>query len=74
MSSLRHRFESFGGILAVEDPPMLVHVDRDFMRSLGHQGCSAWDEPETGLLSAPLEVHLPPGCAGQFAAAHPGQQ
>jgi radical SAM protein with 4Fe4S-binding SPASM domain len=58
MSTLRHRFESFGGILALEEPPMLVHVDRDFMRSLGHSSCSAWEESETGLLSAPLEVHL----------------
>ncbi len=58
MSAIRHRFESFGGILAMEDPPMLVHVDRDFMRSLGHSACSAWEEPETRLLSAPLEVHL----------------
>lgn len=58
MSTIRHRFESFGGILALEDPPMLVHVDRDFMRSLGHSACSAWEEPEARLLSAPLEVHL----------------
>jgi radical SAM protein with 4Fe4S-binding SPASM domain len=61
MSAIRHRFESFGGILAMEDPPMLVHVDRDFMRSLGHSACSAWqesEESETQLLSAPLEVHL----------------
>ena len=61
MSTLRHRFESFGGILAMEDPPMLVHVDRDFMRSLGHSACSAWqesEESETQPLSAPLEVHL----------------
>ncbi len=58
MIAMRHRFESFGGILALEEPPMLVHVDRDFMRSLGHSACSAWEESETGLLSAPLEVHL----------------
>jgi radical SAM protein with 4Fe4S-binding SPASM domain len=61
VSTIRHRFESFGGILALEDPPMLVHVDRDFMRSLGHQACAAWQESEESEpqpLSAPLEVHL----------------
>ena len=30
MSVIKHRFESFGGILALENPPMLVHVDKDF--------------------------------------------
>ena len=28
MSVMKHRFESFGGILALEDPPALVHVDQ----------------------------------------------
>ncbi len=55
---MKHRFETFGGILALEDPPLLVHVDRDFMRGLGHGPSSLWEEPETSLLSAPLEVHL----------------
>ncbi len=55
---MKHRFESFGGILALENPPMLVHVDRDFMRSLGHGHSPLWEKPEAGHLSAPLEVHL----------------
>lgn len=58
MSLIRHRFESFGGILALENPPMLVHVDQDFMRSLGHKHSQLWEKPEAGFLSAPLEVHL----------------
>jgi radical SAM protein with 4Fe4S-binding SPASM domain len=58
MSVIRHRFESFGGILAIEDPPMLAHVDRDFMRGLGHEHSPLWEKPETGYLTAPLEVHL----------------
>jgi radical SAM protein with 4Fe4S-binding SPASM domain len=37
---------------------MLVHVDRDFMRSLGHPQSPLWDAPGTQLLSAPLEVHF----------------
>jgi radical SAM protein with 4Fe4S-binding SPASM domain len=55
---VRYRFETFGGILAFEDPPALVHVDRDFMRSLGYGPSPLWEGPETSLLSAPLEVHF----------------
>ena len=58
MPAMKYRLESFGGVLALEQPPMLVHVDRDFMRTLGHAHNPLWDEPETGLLSAPLEVHF----------------
>ncbi len=58
MSVMKHRFETFGGILALENPPMLVHVDRDFMRSLGHKHSPLWEEPEARILSAPLEVHF----------------
>jgi len=56
--SIKHRFESFGGVLALEDPPMLVHVDRDFMRQLGCGESPLWERPESPLLSAPLEVHF----------------
>ena len=58
MSVMKHRMESFGGILALENPPMLVHVDRDFMQGLGHEPSPLWGEPESSLLSAPLEVHF----------------
>jgi radical SAM protein with 4Fe4S-binding SPASM domain len=58
MSEMKYRFESFGGILALEEPPMLVHVDRDFMRGLGHEQNPLWERPEADLLSAPLEVHF----------------
>jgi len=58
MSVMKQRLESFGGILALEEPPMLVHVDRDFMRGLGHEQSPLWQQPESDLLSAPLEVHL----------------
>ncbi len=37
---------------------MLVHVDKDFMRELGCEDSPLWDTPDTGLLSAPLEVHF----------------
>lgn len=55
---MKYRLESFGGILALDDPAMLVHVDREFMRGLGHGHSPVWEKPETTLLSAPLEVHL----------------
>lgn len=58
MSEMKHRYESFGGILALENPPVLVHVDRDFMRNLGHEHSPLWEKPEAGFLSAPLEVHF----------------
>jgi radical SAM protein with 4Fe4S-binding SPASM domain len=58
MSALKHRFESFGGILSLENPPTLVHVDREFMRSLGHDHSPLWEGPEARVLSAPLEVHF----------------
>ncbi|MBJ6724233.1 radical SAM/SPASM domain-containing protein [Geomesophilobacter sediminis] len=58
MPAMKHRFEAFGGVLALEDPPMLVHVDQEFMRSLGHAHSPLWDRPQSGTLSAPLEVHF----------------
>lgn len=56
--TMRYRIESFGGVLALEDPPMLVHVDKDFMRELGCEESPLWETPDKGLLSAPLEVHF----------------
>ncbi len=56
--TMKHRFESFGGVLALEDPPMLVHVDREFMRELGCEDSPLWEKQETSFLSAPLEVHF----------------
>jgi radical SAM protein with 4Fe4S-binding SPASM domain len=55
---MKYRFESFGGILSLEDPAMLVHVDREFMRSLGHDHSPLWEKEESTFLSAPLEVHF----------------
>jgi radical SAM protein with 4Fe4S-binding SPASM domain len=68
---MKYRFESFGGIIASENPPFLAFVDREFMRELGLGESSLWVEgaESIGLLSAPTEVHLaatnacPSGCA-----------
>ena len=56
--TMKYRFESFGGVLALENPPMLVHVDREFMRGLGCENSPVWEKPAPGFLSAPLEVHF----------------
>ncbi len=58
MNAMKYRMESFGGILALEEPPMLVHVDRDFMLELGCEPSPLWSAQEKSFLSAPLEVHL----------------
>jgi radical SAM protein with 4Fe4S-binding SPASM domain len=78
----KSRFEPFGGILSIEDPAMLVHVDRDFMRELGCKESPLWKKPDTGVLSAPCEVHFSvtnrcssncKGCYMDSGAADPGE-
>ena len=36
------RAEAFGGIVQLERPRALVFVDRDYARSLGHDGGARW--------------------------------
>jgi radical SAM protein with 4Fe4S-binding SPASM domain len=57
---MKHRFENFGGIVAVDNPPFLAFVDRDFMRDLGHAESPLWqnDDQTINILSAPTEVHF----------------
>lgn len=57
---MRHRFESFGGIVSSDDPPFLAFVDRQYMREMGLPESDRW-RPGTdaaGVLSAPVEVHF----------------
>lgn len=74
---MKIRAEHFGAIIALDDPPALVHVDRDFVRSLGQPSSPRWEGPDPGHLSAPTEVHLmttnrcPAGCPGCYTAATP---
>jgi radical SAM protein with 4Fe4S-binding SPASM domain len=58
--SMKYRFETFGGIIASEEPPFLAFVDRQFMREQGLGESPLWQsaDEEIGLLSAPTEVHL----------------
>lgn len=77
---MRHRFESFGGIIASEQPPFLAFVDRQLMRELGHGESPLWRgaDETIGLLSAPTEVHLaatdacPVGCDHCYMGAGEG--
>ena len=57
---MKHRFESFGGIIAGEDPPFLAFVDREYMRGLGLGPSPLWQGPQGTVdqLQAPVEVHL----------------
>ncbi|MBI4577515.1 MAG: SPASM domain-containing protein [Planctomycetes bacterium] len=54
---LRYRHEAFGGILSLEDPPLLAWVDRERMLALGLGGSPRWETPDPGHLSAPTEAH-----------------
>ena len=54
---VRVRFESFGGIVALERPPLLAFVDQAFLRRLGFREHPRWGEARS-TLSAPTEVHM----------------
>jgi radical SAM protein with 4Fe4S-binding SPASM domain len=57
---VRARAERFGGIVEVERPRALLHVDRAMMRELGHPASPLWTEDISAdaPLSAPTEVHV----------------
>ena len=57
---MKYRYETFGGIIASEDPPFLAMVDRDYMRDLGLGESILWkgEDESVDQLSAPLEVHF----------------
>ncbi len=54
---MRFRFEPFGAIISLKEPPYLVYVDRNFMKERGFYGGEIWGE-ESKYLTAPVEVHL----------------
>lgn len=54
---LKTRYESFGGIIATKEPPILAWVDKRFMIEIGLKGSSLWKK-EKNYLSAPTEVHF----------------
>ncbi|HET9751362.1 MAG TPA: radical SAM protein, partial [Myxococcales bacterium] len=67
----------FGGIVEIERPRALLHVDRELMRELGHPESPLWQLEGEGPLSAPREVHVvlsrrcAAGCRGCYVDATP---
>src|SRR5207248_1493017 len=74
----RARPERFGGIVEVESPRALLHVDQEMMRELGYPDSALWQLAPEGPLSAPREVHVvlsrrcAAGCRGCYVDATPG--
>ncbi len=56
-NSVRYRFEAFGGILALEDPPLVAFVDEEFMRERGLGPSALWGTARKHL-TAPIEAHF----------------
>lgn len=54
---LKLRYEDFGAIVALDEPPALVHIDPQLTQVLGYPPSPRWRAPR-GHLSAPTEVHL----------------
>ncbi|MCK4563893.1 MAG: radical SAM protein [Verrucomicrobia bacterium] len=55
---MKYRYESFGGIVASEDPPFLAFVDRDYLRGCGVEESEEWARESHHVLTAPTEVHI----------------
>ena len=55
--SIRARYEAFGGIVSLKEPPSLVFLDKPYMKELGYEGAEVWNEKYKHL-SAPTEVHF----------------
>lgn len=76
---MRYRLESFGAIVAIEDPPALAWVDHRLARELGVPADEAF-RAGRAWLSAPTEAHLmvtnrcPAGCPGCYTAAAPDSE
>lgn len=74
---MKLRHEHFGAIIALDDPPALVHVDREMVRELGFDESPRWADDAPPWLRAPTEVHLmttnrcPAGCPGCYTSAVP---
>jgi len=54
----RWRHERFGAVIALDDPPLLAHVDQELATELGIPPSSLWSAPAREMLEAPVEAHL----------------
>jgi len=57
MNDQKVRYESFGGIIGLREPPALVYVNHAYLRKLGYPGSPLWHSRRSHL-SAPTEVHF----------------
>ena len=57
MTHKKYRYEHFGGIVGIDDPPALVFVDRKYMKHNGFSDSPLWHSGQR-YLSAPTEVHF----------------
>jgi radical SAM protein with 4Fe4S-binding SPASM domain len=57
MKGIRARYESFGGIIALDNPAATVYVDQEYMQGLGYADSPLWQR-EHPYLSAPLTAHF----------------
>lgn len=54
----RWRHERFGAIVALDQPPILAHVDQAMCEELGIPASPLWARPARDQLEAPVEAHL----------------
>ena len=58
MNEPRWRHERFGAIVALDEPPLLAHVDHELAVELGIPPSPLWSEPPREVVEAPVEAHL----------------
>ena len=69
------RYETFGGIIATNNPPALTFVDKNYIKELNRKDHEIWSQPDSGILSGPIEAHYAItdycslGCSGCYMAS-----
>ncbi|MCP4135617.1 MAG: radical SAM protein, partial [bacterium] len=77
---MKIRYEIFGGIIATEDPPACVFVDRDYLLNLDGKSSPRWEQEDSSILSAPIEAHYAisnycsAGCTGCYMGSEQKQE
>jgi radical SAM protein with 4Fe4S-binding SPASM domain len=54
----RWRHERFGAIIALDEPPILAHIDQQLATELGIPPSPLWEAPARDALEGPVEAHL----------------
>lgn len=58
LGAVRARLEPFGAWIRLDEPPLLIAVDRELARKLGFEGGALWSDPGAEGPNAPLEAHV----------------